>query len=46
MKHHNHWQYQRVAKRLDRRAEAALDFVTCLVIGCGLAYVLVKWWSS
>lgn len=32
--------------RLSRRAEAALDYVTALAIGCALAALLVAWWSS
>lgn len=46
MKHHNHWRYERVARRVDKRAEAAVNFLTALVIGCGLAAALVAWWSS
>lgn len=46
MKHHNHFQYARIAKKLDRRAQAALDYVTVLAIGVGLAAALVKWWTS
>lgn len=46
MKHHNHWRYERVATRLDRRAEAALDLILALIIGCGLAALLVAWWSA
>lgn len=46
MKHHNHWSYTRVARQLDKRAQAALDYLICLVIGCGLAAALVAWWSS
>lgn len=46
MKHHNHWRYERIARRLDRRAEAALDFIIAVAIGFGLAAALVSWWSS
>lgn len=46
MKHHNHWRYERVAARLDRRAEAALNFIVALAIGTGMAWLLVSWWSS
>ena len=45
MKHHQ----QRIAVRdlkLNRRAEAALGFILSVAIGFGLAWVLVKWWSS
>jgi hypothetical protein len=47
MKHHHH--QQRIAARdlkLNRRAEAAWDFIVAVAIGFGLAWVLVKWWSS
>lgn len=46
MKHHNHWRYERVAARLSKRAEASLDFILAMAIGCGLAWVLVKWWFA
>jgi len=28
------------------RAEAALGFALAIVIGVGIAWLLVKWWSS
>lgn len=28
------------------RAESALGFVLAIVIGVGIAWLLVKWWSS
>lgn len=30
----------------ESRAEAALGFLLALVIGTGLAWLLVKWWSA
>jgi hypothetical protein len=32
--------------KLSNRADAALDLLLCLVIGCGLAAALVAWWSA
>jgi hypothetical protein len=32
--------------KLSNRADAALDYLLCLVIGCGLAAALVAWWSA
>lgn len=47
MKHHKHNYTSAVkANRLTRRAEAALDLLTALAIGVGLAALLVAWWSS
>jgi hypothetical protein len=46
MKHHKyHQHYQVKAAKLHRRAEAALDLITALVIGIGLAAVLVYGWT-
>ena len=33
-------------EKLNRRAEAALDFLVAIVIGTGFAVLLVAWWSS
>lgn len=33
-------------RKLSKRAESALDYLLCLVIGTGLAALLVAWWSS
>jgi hypothetical protein len=30
--------------KLSNRADAALDYLLCLVIGTGLAAALVAWW--
>jgi hypothetical protein len=47
MKHHKYNQhYQVPAAKLHARAEAALDLITALVIGTGMAALLVAWWSS
>lgn len=32
--------------KLSNRADAALDYLLCLIIGCGLAAALVAWWSA
>jgi hypothetical protein len=45
----NHTQHAMMAashRRLSKRAKAALDYLLCLVIGTGLAALLVAWWSS
>jgi hypothetical protein len=47
MKHHKHYHYPEVkSARLTARAEAALDLLTALAIGVGLAALLVAWWSA
>jgi hypothetical protein len=46
MKHHEYFRYSKVARHLNARAESALDFITALAIGTGLAALLVAWWSS
>lgn len=46
MKHHGYWQWERVSARLNRRAEAAYDVALAIIIGIGLAALLVAWWSS
>jgi hypothetical protein len=44
----NHTQHPYIeqAKRLDRRADSALDFLVAVLIGIGLAVLLAAWWSS
>jgi hypothetical protein len=32
--------------RINRRAEAVLDYLAAMAIGLGLAALLVAWWSS
>lgn len=54
MKHHHHAQYpysSEIKRRLftrkaERRCEAAASFLLAVAIGCGLAALLVAWWSS
>jgi hypothetical protein len=47
MKHHKyHQHYQVRAAKLHARAEAALDLITALVIGIGLAACLFYGWSA
>lgn len=54
MKHWKHTQHpysDEIKRRLfvtktERRCEAAADYLLALVIGCGLAALLVAWWSS
>jgi hypothetical protein len=51
MKHHHlHQHYQVVTAKLNFRAQAAYDFLcnfaVALVIGVGIAALLVAWWSS
>jgi len=38
--------YIEQARRLDRRADSALDFLTAIAIGVGFALLLAAWWSS
>lgn len=44
----NHTQhpYMEQARHLNRRADSALDFLTAIAIGVGLALLLAKWWSA
>jgi hypothetical protein len=47
MKHHKyHQHYQVRAAKLHARAEAALDLVFAVLIGIGMAVLLVAWWSA
>ncbi|MFN7302189.1 MAG: hypothetical protein ACK5U7_12015 [Bacteroidota bacterium] len=54
MKHWKHTQHpysDEIKRRLfvtktQRRCEAAADYLLALAIGCGLAALLVAWWSS
>lgn len=47
MKHHKyHQHYQVKAAKMHGRAEAALDLITALVIGIGLAACLFYGWSA
>jgi hypothetical protein len=44
----NHTQhpYMEQARRLERRADSALDFLAAVMIGIGLAVLLAAWWSA
>jgi hypothetical protein len=44
----NHTQhpYMEQARRLERRADSALDFLIAIAIGIGFALLLAAWWSS
>jgi len=44
----NHTQHPYIeqARRLERRADSALDFLTAIAIGVGFALLLAAWWSS
>jgi divalent metal cation (Fe/Co/Zn/Cd) transporter len=47
MKHHKyHYHPQVKAAKLHARAEAALDFLTAIAIGIGLAAALFYGWSA
>ena len=44
----NHTQhpYMEQTRRLERRADSALDFLVAIAIGVGFALLLAAWWSS
>jgi hypothetical protein len=44
----NHTQhpYMEQARRLERRADSALDFLAAIAIGVGFAVLLAAWWSA
>ena len=44
----NHTQHPYIeqARRSERRADSALDFLAAIAIGIGLAVLLVAWWST
>ena len=46
MNHTQHAMTDANHRKLSKRAEAAYDLLLCLVIGVGLAALLVAWWSS
>jgi hypothetical protein len=46
MNHTQHAFTKEAHRKLSKRAESALDYLLCLVIGTGLAALLVAWWSS
>ena len=46
MNHTQHPFMEEQAKRLERRADSALDFLLATAIAIGLALLLAAWWSS
>jgi hypothetical protein len=46
MNHTQHPYMEEQRRRLDRRADSALDFLTAIAIGVGFALLLAAWWSS
>jgi hypothetical protein len=46
MNHTQHPYMEEQARRLERRADSALDFLTAIAIGVGFAVLLAAWWSS
>ena len=46
MNHTQHPFMQEQARRLERRADSALDFLVAVIIGIGLAVLLAAWWST
>jgi len=46
MNHTQHPFMEEQARRLERRADSALDFLVAVIIGIGLALLLAAWWSS
>jgi len=46
MNHTQHPYIEEQARRLERRADSALDFLAAIVIGVGLAVLLAKWWTA
>jgi len=46
MNHTQHPFMEEQARRLDRRADSALDFLVAVIIGIGLAVLLAAWWSA
>ena len=39
-------QHYKIQKQMDKRIQSALDLLTALAIGVGLAFALVHWWSA
>jgi hypothetical protein len=46
MNHTQHPYMEEQARRLDRRADSALDFLIAIAIGVGLALLITAWWAS
>jgi hypothetical protein len=46
MNHTQHPYMEDQARRLERRADSALDFLAAIAIGVGFALLLSAWWTS
>jgi hypothetical protein len=46
MNHTQHPFMEEQERRLNRRANSALDFLAAIAIGVGFALLLAAWWSS
>jgi hypothetical protein len=46
MNHTQHPYMEEQGRRLDRRADSALDFLAAIAIGVGFALLLAAWWSA
>jgi predicted YcjX-like family ATPase len=46
MNHTQHPYMEEQARRLDRRADSALDFLLATAIAIGLAVLLAAWWTA
>ena len=46
MNHTQHPFMEEQARRLERRADSALDFLVAVINGIGFALLLAAWWSS
>jgi hypothetical protein len=46
MNHTQHPYMEEQARRLERRADSALDFLVAIAIGVGFALLLAAWWTS
>jgi len=46
MNHTQHPYMEEQARRLERRADSALDFLTAIVIGVGFALLITAWWTA
>lgn len=46
MNHTQHPFMEEQSRRLERRADSALDFLVAVLIGIGLAVLLAAWWST
>ena len=44
----NHTQHPYIeqARRLERRADSALDFLAAIAIGVGFALLITAWWTA